>query len=127
MVLIGGDTRTDEGVEYLELEMNKYEFAPPRMVEKSTTLPISDRLLTGSLNPGGGAKPSVFGGDLQSVGTGIIVVGVVVGASPHTLIYSPDGGETQKLLGPWRPLDVQYRGCGGGGAGLRAKAARVQS
>ena len=69
-VLIGGGIRKDEGVKYLELGMKEDESAPPRGVEKSATQTISARLLAGSLNPGGGAKPSFFGGGLLSGGMG---------------------------------------------------------
>ena len=113
MMLIGGSIRKDEGVEYLEFEMNDNESAPPRMVEKSTTWTISARLLSDSSSLGGGAKPSVFGGGLQSVGTGDCCCGGCYWHIPSRVNIRP------------RLYDA-VDGGGGDGAGLRAKAMRIQ-
>ena len=74
---IGKDQpRLPAGVEYLEFEMKEDESTPPRSVEESATQPNSVRLLSGHLKPGGVAKPSLRGGDLQSAGWGLLFWGL---------------------------------------------------
>ena len=111
-MLIGDGIRKDEVVENFDLEMKEDKSTPPRSVEKSKTWPISARLLAGSLNPGEEPNPLFLVEVCDQEEWEIVVVGVVVGASPHTLIYGPDRGETKKLFGPQRCLDGRCRGWG---------------
>ena len=59
--------RLSAGVKYQEFEMKDDE-SPPRSAEESATRTISARLLSGPLTLGGGAKPSISGGDFQAEG-----------------------------------------------------------
>ena len=67
-------------MEYLELEMKEDTSAPPRS-EESATRSNSARLLAGSLNLGEEPNPPFLLGVCHQEEWGIVVVGVVVGAS----------------------------------------------
>ena len=69
---IGRDPqRLPAGVEYFDFDMMEDESTPPRSVDEPATRLNTVRLLSGLLKPGGGAKTSVWGGGVQSVGGGL--------------------------------------------------------